>query len=77
MYTGVLYGIIGLLVALSLLLYLLVRILGAQSRALMKEKIRGDLELLDNNPIPAQVEPEKSPDRPQETEHNFIPSALN
>ncbi len=78
MYTGVLYGILGLLVAFSLLLYLLVKILSAHGRELTREKMRGDIERLDNLPSPIKMQPVNSPGKLPETEadNNFIPSTL-
>jgi len=78
MYTGVLYGILGLLVAFSLLLYLLVRILSAHGRALTREKMRGDIERLDTLPPPIQEQPVNSPVKLPEAEaaNSFIPSIL-
>jgi len=79
MYTGVLYGILGLLVAFSLLLFLLVRILSAHGRAITRKKMRGDIDRLDGLSPPTQEQPVNSPGKPQETEadNSFIPSTLN
>ncbi len=89
MYTGLLYAIVGLLITFSLLLYFLVRVLSAQGKALHRERMRGDIDRLDNLPPPditnytplrnadgledVKIEPQASEEKGEDP---FVPSTL-
>ncbi len=84
MYTGVLYGIIALLAVLSLLLYLVVRILSTRAQSHMREKMRQDLDTLDHLSMPTQGAPAPSlsgeantfAQAPIDADDSFTPSHL-
>jgi hypothetical protein len=84
MYTGVLYGILGLLVVLSLLLYLVVKILSAKSQSQMKERMQRDLDTLDHLSMPTQGaqapsfsgEANTFAQAPVDTDDSFTPSHI-
>lgn len=73
MYSGILYGVIGLLVALSVLLYLTVQVLRAKGQALTREKMQRDIETLDylSQPTPEQA---TEPPPPLDSARTFTPS---
>ena len=84
MYTGVLYGIVGLLVVFSVLLYLVVQILRARGKSQMKDRMRRDLDTLDQLSMPTQANPAPSlseqtnnfPQVPIDSDDSFTPSHL-
>lgn len=55
MYSGILYIIIGMLIVVSLLLFLVVQVLNARGRAITREKMLGDIERIENLE-PPQIE---------------------
>jgi hypothetical protein len=56
MYTDVLYVVVGLLVSLSLLLWFAVQVLITRAKAATREKMRSDIDRVDNL-LPPQLAP--------------------
>jgi hypothetical protein len=73
MFSSILYGVIGLLVALSMLLFLALQILRAKGQALTKGKMQRDIETLDFLSQPGPQTTAESPP-PIVTEKTFTPS---